>query len=466
MEVWSSAIRLRPTAKSSHFRSLLRRPFFHSRAPTMVETQAISKRPTCPTCSKPAWLCLCKRIKTPQLENPVSVTILQHSIETKHPLNSARIARLGLKNLTLATVSDVNFEARFDIRLLESKSEMGHIYCSNGMEFEGKRSDFDHCNGTSLEENVGGFAYEVFAKCPEEKSVNLIDSKGECSLGRGVSGFGNDRNRVKGLDFVGKSGLSMSGVSVSEVEDELAIEEGIDEKGASQSDGDGISARIKLDEASEFSSLDFDPIEEVQRGNGGPVITATIGKQGKITSISHIWMPKSHEEKASFDTISENSAARDALANGFIVQKLQKRKPQGCSGLEEFIEFDIEVPAGSLLLFPSEEAFSVTGLKAIDFEVKSLIVLDGTWAKARRIYAENPWLKLLPHLKLELDKESLYSEVRQQPKAGYLSTLESIIYTFKALGNSSKDLDDLLDVFESMVGDQRRCREERLGNAS
>ena len=54
------------------------------------------------------------------------VTILQHSLERKHPLNSTRIAILGLKNLTVATVSDVNFEARFLIRLLDPNYHSGH----------------------------------------------------------------------------------------------------------------------------------------------------------------------------------------------------------------------------------------------------------------------------------------------------------------------------------------------------
>jgi DTW domain-containing protein YfiP len=38
--------------------------------------------------------------------------------------------------------------------------------------------------------------------------------------------------------------------------------------------------------------------------------------------------------------------------------------------------------------------------------------------KARRIYSENPWLNILPHLKLEVNEMCLYGEVRNQPEAG------------------------------------------------
>lgn len=46
-----------------------------------------------------------------------------------------------------------------------------------------------------------------------------------------------------------------------------------------------------------------------------------------------------------------------------------------------------------------------------------------------------------------------------QPKAQCLSTIQSIVYALKAIGENP---DDLLDVFKSMVEDQGLCKEERL----
>lgn len=412
----------------------------------MVVTEANSKRPVCPSCSKPARICLCNRVQFPGLENSVRVTILQHSLEQKHPLNSARIARLGLKNLTVATVSDVNFEARFVIRLQEPDSETGSVRNGfDGLDFdevgdngETQKLDFEYGDGVGLiSENVGNSEFGLFAKCPIEKNTNLVDTSGECSLRNDLSGMRNSQNPV--------------------ASDALNIEYCVSENGT-------FAAASTLNEAvlDEGSIVTNDSIEVVQRGHKGPVITANIGKYGFISSLCHIWMLQTHLQKPNFSEIIASPAACDALAKGFSVKKFQKRQLSGSMELEEYVEFELEVPPGSVLLFPSDCAIGIDDLGALGFEVRNLIVLDGTWAKAKRMYNENPWLKLLPHLKLDLNKMNLYSEVRHQPEAGYLSTIESIVYALKAVGYNPEGLDNLLDVFESMVADQRRCKDERL----
>ena len=287
----------------------------------------------------------------------MGITILQHSLERKHPLNSTRIATLGLKNVAVASVSDVNFEAQLVIRLLES---------------------------------------------------------------------GLDRHGSESLDF--EQGLGYRETLM-----------GVNSKKKTKGDPIGTIAGEKEEDC---------------------VVTATIGKYGLIDSLTHVWMSQTDSQKPNFDHILSSPQALDALAKGFVVKRLQKRQ----ASEEEEEEFEIVVPPGSVLLFPSERS---VGVGEIDFEVKNLIVLDGTWAKAKRMYNENPWLKLLPHLKLEVEKMSLYSEVRQQPKIGYLSTIESIVYSLKAVGDDNPEgLEGLLDVFESMVGDQRECKEDRLRTAS
>lgn len=283
-----------------------------------------ARRATCPSCSKPAPLCLCVKIKNPNLNNSIAVTILQHSLEQKHLLNSAKIAALGFENVNVVLVSDVNLEARFEIWPIECNSEI----------------DF------------GCF-----------KEMN----------------------------------------------------DGLNEKSST-----------------ERHDIDF-----------------LIGKYGVISS--------------DFNPLFDSPKVLNALAKGFVVKKWNNKLVNGSTKHEEFQEFELEVRSGSTLLFPSEKS---VGIEAINFKVKNLIVLDGTWAKAKRIYNENPWLKVLPHLKLDVDKMSLYSEVRHQPKAGYLSTIESIVYAMKGLGDETDGLDHLLEVFESMIGDQRRCKYERLNKVS
>ncbi|KAL8226481.1 hypothetical protein R6Q57_016313 [Mikania cordata] len=272
-----------------------------------------NRRPICPSCSKPTRVCFCNRFKTPVLENTITITLLQHQFEKKHPLNSAKIAALGLKNVNLAYVSDVVSKAHFDLHFLEPNHHLGHL--------------------DSVE---------------------------------------NHKN--------------------------------------------------------------FKPLHTAD-------ISFTISKRGVINH--------------AFDQLLVDQSMIDGIRNGFTVKKNQI----GING-NNVEEFKMVVPPRSMLLFPSENSI---GIQDLDFKVKNLIVLDGSWAKATRMYKENPWLILLPHLKLDVGKLSLYGEVRRQPKAGCLSTIESIVYALKAVGEDDHEgLDCLLDVFESMVEDQRRCMNERL----
>eukprot|EP00250_Pteridium_aquilinum_P005572 c15645_g1_i2 orf=678-2435(-) len=130
-------------------------------------------------------------------------------------------------------------------------------------------------------------------------------------------------------------------------------------------------------------------------------------------------------------------------------------------------ELEFLIPPGVALLYPSDKAIELSQPFHLmelhnEQELKTpchLIVLDGTWSKARRIYFENPWLQSLPHYKLSLSSPSLYEGVRKQPKPGCLSTLESIVYALKVLEPDTGGLDGLLEVFDSMVEDQRRCKQ-------
>ncbi|KAM1228190.1 hypothetical protein ACFX2J_007314 [Malus domestica] len=397
--------------RNNNLCSLLQNPCFLPQTLKMVTTQAASKRPICPSCSKPVRLCLCTRIQNPGLHNTVSVTILQHSLEKNHPLNSARIARLGLKNLSVVTVSDVNFESRFVIRPPDSVSQMGSD--RNGLKSLGfdevvesretQKLGFEYCDGFSPgEENVGKLGFGLSANLAEEKNNSSLTDSEKCNFGSDLGDMSSSQNRIGDVDFLEK-------------EHEFSSADFTDGRHVDgQCNVDEVSASTALDALSGDSDVGFDAVEGIEMGNGDPVITATI----------------------------DIADARGALAEGFVVRKLQKQPVKGSVELDEYVEFEVEIPPGSVLLFPSEEAVSVGDLEAMDIKVKNLIVLDGTWSKAKRI------------------------EVRLQPKPGFLSTIESIVYALKAVGDSPEGLDNLLDVFRSMVEDQIRCKEERLSNVS
>ncbi|KAF8409538.1 hypothetical protein HHK36_005616 [Tetracentron sinense] len=407
-------------------------------------TQAPAKRPTCSSCSKPIRLCLCARIKNPSLDNSVAVTILQHSHERNHPLNSTRIATLGLKNITVATLSDVHTEARFIIHLLkpEFRNALAVMGANSSLcSFQNHSKIPDYRNSESQ-------APQIIPISEEELKTHIRGSNLR-NVTNDVNGSQNPLNCSENTVFL-QNPASFGTVTLENPKNHLHKQPNVNLVSVPPAMPDTQTAIT-------------DQIEAGPTGEDEPVITATIAKCGFTCSLTKLFTPYNLLEKPDFDQLLTHQVGQDAISKGFVVKKFQKRKLNGGIEFEEYEEFEIVIPPGSVLLFPTKKSI---GVEEVDFEVKNLIVLDGTWDKAKRMYHENPWLKLLPHLKLDPSNMSLYSEVRHQPKAGCLSTIESIVCALKAFGDNPEELDDLLGVFESMVGDQRRCKDERLNQIS
>uniref|UniRef100_A0A0D9VVS1 tRNA-uridine aminocarboxypropyltransferase n=1 Tax=Leersia perrieri TaxID=77586 RepID=A0A0D9VVS1_9ORYZ len=312
------------------------------------------RRPMCGVCTKPLRLCLCGRLRSPPLDTAVGVTILQHVMEANHPLNSTRVVRLGLRNLAVVQVGDVNHRATFHLTTLDSVA--GNRRCSDGPGEDdgGNVSEFQ----MAAAQNCNGI-------CKENVETGAVIAQGWT---------------VKNMDKC----------SIAYTEKELQI--------------------------------------DIERG-----------------------------VKPKIRWLSRGLLGLSAVSNGFTVTKIQMKKSKLTGEVSVFEEFTITIPPNSALLFPCQRAISID---ASGCHVQHLIVLDGTWAKAQRMYHENPWLQLLPHVKIESDGASLYSEVRHEPRAGCLSTIESIVVAMRKLGEDAKGLDNLLDVFGSMIADQRRCKDE------
>ncbi|MEO1483001.1 MAG: tRNA-uridine aminocarboxypropyltransferase, partial [Myxococcota bacterium] len=110
------------------------------------------------------------------------------------------------------------------------------------------------------------------------------------------------------------------------------------------------------------------------------------------------------------------------------------------------------LPANSAVLFPSRESNDLEGL---DTAPEALVLLDGTWSQARKLYRRNPWIQALPHVHLKPQVESRY-RIRRQPKAGYLSTLEATVLALQILEPETEGFDALLRRFDAMIDVQER----------
>jgi DTW domain-containing protein YfiP len=104
--------------------------------------------------------------------------------------------------------------------------------------------------------------------------------------------------------------------------------------------------------------------------------------------------------------------------------------------------------AGAALLYPHPSARDVTTLPA-DERPSKLVVIDGTWHHARTLYRDIPRLRELPHVTLPSGLVSGF-QIRKQPAAYCLSTIEAIAFALHGLEPATPGLDTLLSSFRSM----------------
>ncbi len=114
------------------------------------------------------------------------------------------------------------------------------------------------------------------------------------------------------------------------------------------------------------------------------------------------------------------------------------------------------------LLFPSSDGHPPPSMPPLETRPThiSLLVLDGTWRKARKLAHLNPWLLHLPRRSLSGGIDSRYL-IRKAEKAGQLSTLEA---TCAALGQIESDprlTQPILTAFDQYMNQLNRFRPPR-----
>lgn len=121
------------------------------------------------------------------------------------------------------------------------------------------------------------------------------------------------------------------------------------------------------------------------------------------------------------------------------------------------------------VLFPDREAFGsqVTtrhGMPLDPQALEGIIVLDGTWSKAKTLWWRNPWLNKLNRMSLTPTQPSIYGRLRAEPRREYVSTLESVAAALTACGESAEIEKGLSRVFRTLmqrVRDANLAQEER-----
>lgn len=117
---------------------------------------------------------------------------------------------------------------------------------------------------------------------------------------------------------------------------------------------------------------------------------------------------------------------------------------------------DAQAPA--ILLYPGEGARDLAEQPPTG--PVTLVVLDGTWWQARKLFRQNPELGRLPRYSLSPSAPSRY-RIRREPALHCISTIEAIAEALSLLEPGGFERESLLGPFDAMVEQQLAYARER-----
>ncbi|MBJ7555293.1 DTW domain-containing protein [Marinomonas spartinae] len=94
---------------------------------------------------------------------------------------------------------------------------------------------------------------------------------------------------------------------------------------------------------------------------------------------------------------------------------------------KDILQLDI---SRTILLYPQEDSSQQATIMQ---DIENIIILDGTWQQARKMYNQSPYLKLFPHYEIR-GKVSEYTKRRNQKRTG-LCTAETVIHLLEQKGH-------------------------------
>lgn len=122
-------------------------------------------------------------------------------------------------------------------------------------------------------------------------------------------------------------------------------------------------------------------------------------------------------------------------------------------------------PGPIYLVYPERGAPEVAELAAREGHwpgpEPTFVLIDGTWAQARKIKNQNPILAGLPRVALAPDRTSNY-RIRKQPRPQCLSTVEATELLLSRLEGPRSRYRPMLDVFDRMI--DRQLSFKRVGS--
>lgn len=111
------------------------------------------------------------------------------------------------------------------------------------------------------------------------------------------------------------------------------------------------------------------------------------------------------------------------------------------------------------LLFPGPHVPTLSCARE-DSRSRRLVLLDGTWRKARKLLYLNPVLQQLPQVALPDGLVSRY-RLRKAPAEGALSTIEAAVHALQVI-EPDTDFSSLLRPFDALIEGQIKAMGESL----
>ena len=129
---------------------------------------------------------------------------------------------------------------------------------------------------------------------------------------------------------------------------------------------------------------------------------------------------------------------------------LADARVEWCAPWEDAGAVRDRLPSGTALLYPAPAARDLATLPPAEHP-RHLVVIDGTWFLAKKIYDAHGWLHDLPHVALTPTRPSGYGTLRREPGAHCLATVEAIVDALRIIEPDTTGLDDLLAAFATML---------------
>jgi DTW domain-containing protein YfiP len=85
----------------------------------------------------------------------------------------------------------------------------------------------------------------------------------------------------------------------------------------------------------------------------------------------------------------------------------------------------------SVVVYPNNNAKSLDGKTPQAQKYNHIIIIDGSWRKAKKLWLNNPWLHSLNSVSLNSTESSQY-HIRKAPFANSFSTIEALAMTLAA----------------------------------